>query len=385
MRPADAYRARHRGPSPADAYPAKYRGAGSPSVQSALAGLRLVEGVASASLAGLPDDLWRRICAFARPATCARALVVAAGSNASLRQALCAEAEQTERSLFGMTRGEAEQILTRDGYDFLAEYQPGDAFHRALGYEIGEYPNHAGFGMWESSEPWTTMRLAQAFLAYGVDPDYARKLDGRTALMITPELASRGFKDAEALARLLIRCGADVHASHKDDWSVDCTPLVYAFRSLQINVPQLIYPTVRPSVHVCVGVAFCLLGASVEATSRSLRAHPRLYRDPGARFEVVQARILSQEENFMNRHGRRRFCEYTAEFLRLCEITVDGSLRHSLVAANLHYMTKVLTKIGLDREAVGEPEGLERTFANQSKELMFITQDAVRSRLRKLY
>ena len=77
--------------------------------------------------------------------------------------------------------------------------------------------------------------------------------------------------------------------------------------------------------------------------------------------------------------------EFTAEFLRLCEITVDGSLRHSLVAANLHYMTKVLTKIGLDREAVGEPEGLERTFANQSKELMFITQDAVRSRLRKLF
>ena len=32
-----------------------------------------------------------------------------------------------------------------------------------------------------------------------------------------------------------------------------------------------------------------------------------------------------------------------------------------------------------------EPEGLERTFANQSKELMFITQDAVRSRLRKLF
>ena len=57
------------------------------------------------------------------------------------------------------------------------------------------------------------MRLAQAFLAYGVDPDYARKLDGRTALMITPELASRGFKDAEALARLLIRCGADVQMS----------------------------------------------------------------------------------------------------------------------------------------------------------------------------
>ena len=75
--PADAYRARHRRASPADAYRAKYRDAGS--VQSALAGLR-VDGVASASLSGLPDDLWRRICAFARPAS-AHELIVAAGSS----------------------------------------------------------------------------------------------------------------------------------------------------------------------------------------------------------------------------------------------------------------------------------------------------------------
>ena len=303
---------------------------------------------------------------------------------------LRAEIAQTEKSLFGMTRGEAEQILTSEGYLF-----PGSSISKAFLRVLSPkqtppshlIPDHESAVSRHDliDDDGATLRLARAFLAYGVDPDYARKLDGRTALMITPELASRGFKDAEALARLLIRCGADVHASHKDDLSVNCTPLVYAFRSLQINVPQLIYPTVRPSVHDCVGVTFCLLGASVEATSRSLRAHPRLYRDPGARFEVVQARILSQEENFMNRHGRRRFCEFTAEFLRLCEITVDGSLRHSLVAANLHYMTKVLTKIGLDREAVGEPEGLERSFANQSKELMFITQDAVRSRLRKLF
>ena len=72
MRPADAYRARHRGPSPADAYRAKYGDAGS---ICAIADLRVEdEGVASASLSGLPDDLWRRICAFARPAKCARAL-----------------------------------------------------------------------------------------------------------------------------------------------------------------------------------------------------------------------------------------------------------------------------------------------------------------------
>ena len=114
MRPADAYRARHRGPSPSDAYRAKYRDAGS--IQSALrlAGLR-VDGVASASLSGLPDDLWRRICAFARPAS-AHELIVAAGSSASLRHALQAEVEQTERDLFGMTRGEAEQILRSERY-----------------------------------------------------------------------------------------------------------------------------------------------------------------------------------------------------------------------------------------------------------------------------
>ena len=88
VRPADAYRARHRAP-PGDA-------------ERALADLSLRdEGVASASLGGLPDDLWRRICAFVRPAS-AHELIVAAGSSASLRHALCAEVAQTERSLFGI-------------------------------------------------------------------------------------------------------------------------------------------------------------------------------------------------------------------------------------------------------------------------------------------
>ena len=113
VRPADAYRARHRA-SPGDA-------------ERALAELSLRdEGVASASLGGLPDDLWRRICAFVRPAS-AHELIVAAGSSASLRHALQAEVEQTERDLFGMTRGEAEQILRSEGYLF-----PGSSISKAF-------------------------------------------------------------------------------------------------------------------------------------------------------------------------------------------------------------------------------------------------------------
>ena len=88
VRPADdAYRARHRRASSADA-------------ERALADLR-VDDVASASLAALPDDLWRRICAFARPAS-AHELIVAAGSSTSLRHALEAEVAQTERDVFGI-------------------------------------------------------------------------------------------------------------------------------------------------------------------------------------------------------------------------------------------------------------------------------------------
>ena len=95
--------------------------------ERALADLSLRdEGVASASLGGLPDDLWRRICAFVRPAS-AHELIVAAGSSTSLRHALQAEVEQTERLAFGITRGEAEHILTSEGYLF-----PGSSISKAF-------------------------------------------------------------------------------------------------------------------------------------------------------------------------------------------------------------------------------------------------------------
>ena len=60
VRPADAYRARHRRTSPADAYRAKYRDAGS---ICALADLRVEDdGVARASLSGLGRRA--RVCQF---------------------------------------------------------------------------------------------------------------------------------------------------------------------------------------------------------------------------------------------------------------------------------------------------------------------------------
>ena len=63
-----------------------------------------------ASLASMPDELWRKIASYLTPATTARAFVVASGSG-SLQNALRAEIEQTERAMFGMTRHDAEHVL----------------------------------------------------------------------------------------------------------------------------------------------------------------------------------------------------------------------------------------------------------------------------------
>ena len=66
-----------------------------------------------ASLASMPEELWRKVTSYLRPATTARAFVVASGSS-SLQNALRAEIEQTERAMFGMTRREAEELLVDD-------------------------------------------------------------------------------------------------------------------------------------------------------------------------------------------------------------------------------------------------------------------------------
>ena len=115
--------------------------------------------------------------------------------------------------------------------------------------------------------------------------------------MITPELASAGWDDAEALADLLIKSGADVHATCNHG----CTPLAYAFRSLQILLPSS-YPSYNQSANLCARLAAFISAASVAATNRSLRAHRKLYRDPESRFNAVQARILSQEKSFVSHY-----------------------------------------------------------------------------------
>ena len=63
----------------------------------------------AASLASLPEDLWRKIASLARPPT-VRALVVAC-SDASLRSALRTDIDRAERAAFGLTQREAECLL----------------------------------------------------------------------------------------------------------------------------------------------------------------------------------------------------------------------------------------------------------------------------------
>ena len=63
----------------------------------------------AASLASLPEDLWRKIASLARPPT-VRALV-AACPDASLRQVLRTDIDRAERAAFGLTQREAERLL----------------------------------------------------------------------------------------------------------------------------------------------------------------------------------------------------------------------------------------------------------------------------------
>ena len=57
-----------------------------------------------ATLASLPEDLWRRIAGYVAPRDSARNLLVASGRSSSLRGALLADIERTERALYGLTR-----------------------------------------------------------------------------------------------------------------------------------------------------------------------------------------------------------------------------------------------------------------------------------------
>ena len=59
----------------------------------------------------MPEDLWRRIAGYVAPRDSARNLLVASGRSSSLRGALLADIERTERALYGLTRLETKEVL----------------------------------------------------------------------------------------------------------------------------------------------------------------------------------------------------------------------------------------------------------------------------------
>ena len=135
-----------------------------------------------ATLASLPEDLWRRIAGYVAPRDSARNLLVASGRSSSLRGALLADIERTERALYGLTRLEAKEVLIDNAEVLNASATRRDA-NEAYLIHVRDWH--------ENCDP-NNLLTVRAFLACGVDPDYATMEDnGRTALMMTPWLARR--------------------------------------------------------------------------------------------------------------------------------------------------------------------------------------------------
>ena len=98
--------------------------------------------------------------------------------------------------------------------------------------------------------------------------------------------------------------------------------------------------------------------------------------------------FLSQEQKMWSPHARGycSFCSVTGRYLSI-ELGPEGNA----LMLELHCLMKVLTRIGLDRKAVGEPEGHERAFAKLGgghggialKQAMFMVQDHIREGFRK--
>ena len=90
----------------------------------------------------------------------------------------------------------------------------------------------------------------------------------------------------------------------------------------------------------------------------------------------------------MTRYTRYTFCEITERYLAiigsaLMSTYIPGEgldFKNLFPVLHLHYMTKILTSIGLDREAVGVQ--LE-CRADVLKETMFMIQDHMRKILQR--
>ena len=88
-----------------------------------------------------------------------------------------------------------------------------------------------------------------------------------------------------------------------------------------------------------------------------------------------------REERLVNRGYTESFCDITGRYLRLMS---TGVPEFDALMIQLHCWMKVLTQVGLKREAVGEPAGGERALTDSSfKRIMFLAQDSIREIVQK--
>ena len=99
-------------------------------------------------------------------------------------------------------------------------------------------------------------------------------------------------------------------------------------------------------------------------------AYRAKYRDAGSICALADLRV--EDDGVARASGR---------YLRLMS---TGIPEFDALMIQLHCWMKVLTQVGLKREAVGEPEGGERALTDSSfKRIMFLAQDSIREIVQK--
>ncbi len=292
----------------------------------ALASLSLDDpGPNQASLASMPEELWRRIAAYLRPATTARAFVVASGRSSSLQKALRAEIEQTERNLFGITRGEAEKMLVEKCL------MRGAGKSRTEASESLNYLLETSKVMADNPASWLTDDVARWYLAYGADPNallFGVPLLVRVAQLVA---SSETSSDPMALAKLLIAAGADPNATDGNGLSA----LATCYQNLMVWFEQRDWETaVRSSK-----LTGELIGFLIATTYDQMHV-------PGTRgqgFDVLHPQIRKQEEALPG----LTYLDVTSRYLRFFDETagdIPGGNRFVAEIVTIHHATTLFSK-----------------------------------------